>query len=113
MDNKKFWIIAAMDTAPNENGMINVVKVVHWNRDFEIIDNQKKYYGHTSGTQSFEAPHESSFIPYEELKFEQVCEWLEANLNVEELDAILDQQIENQKNPPIVQLPLPWNEKSL
>jgi hypothetical protein len=34
---------------------------------------------------------------------------LDASLNVEALDLNLDQQIENQVNPPIISLPLPFS----
>jgi hypothetical protein len=39
-----------------------------------------------------------------------VISWLEAGNDVDALKANLDAQIENQKNPPIVNLPLPWAE---
>jgi hypothetical protein len=37
-----------------------------------------------------------------------VDSWLTEGLDVESLDANLDTQIENQINPPIITLPLPW-----
>lgn len=104
----KQWVISSMDTAPSEDGMTDVVKVVHWRRQSEEVDGDKTYYGDVYGAQSFAAPHESAFIPYAELTFEQVCGWLDSSLDVAALDAALDNQIEMQKNPPIVQLPLPW-----
>jgi hypothetical protein len=37
-----------------------------------------------------------------------VCGWLDSTIDTEALDLNLDAQIENQVNPPIVTLPLPW-----
>ena len=106
--SNKFWIISAMDTVPKDGELIDVVQTVHWRRMAEEVDGDKKYYGDVYGAQSFEAPHEAAFTPYADLTFEQVCGWLESALDVAALDMALDNQIEMQKNPPIVQLPLPW-----
>lgn len=109
----KYWIISAMDTAPSEDGLTDVVKTVHWRRDAEEIDGDKKYYGDIYGAMGCAAPDPMAFKPYNELTFEEVCGWLEANLDVIYLDAVLDKNIENQKNPPIVQLPLPWQPSAI
>lgn len=101
----KQWIISAMDTAPSEDGLIDVVKTVHWRRQ----EQDGEYVADVYGAMGCSAPDPMAYTPYADLTFDQVCSWLEANLNVAALDANLDQQIENQKNPPIVQLPLPWN----
>lgn len=103
-----YWIISAMDTAPSDDGLTDVVKTVHWRRDAKEVDGDKEYYGDVYGAMGCVAPDPMAFTPYDQLTFEQVCSWLEANLDVAALDASLDQQIANQKNPPIVQLPLPW-----
>lgn len=104
----KYWIISAMDTAPSEDGLTDVVKVVHWRRNAEEKDGDKTYYGDIYGTMACSAPDPMSFKPYNELTFDEVCTWLESNMDVNQIDENLDKQIEYQKNPPIVQLPLPW-----
>ena len=103
-----YWIISSMDTAPSEDGLTDVVKTVHWRRDAKEIDADKTYYGDVYGAMGCAAPDPMAFTPYNELTFEEVCGWLEGSLDVEALDTSLDAQIENQKNPPIVVLPLPW-----
>ena len=103
-----YWIISSMDTAPSDDGLTDVVKTVHWRRDAKEIDGDKTYYGDVYGAMGCSAPDPMAFTPYDQLTFEQVCSWLEANLDVASLDASLDQQIANQKNPPIISLPLPW-----
>jgi len=103
-----YWIISSMDTAPSEDGLIDVVKTVHWRRDAKEIDGDKTYYGDVYGAMGCSAPDPMAYTPYADLTFDQVCTWLEANLDTAALDMALDSQIANQKNPPIVQLPLPW-----
>ena len=103
-----YWIISSMDTAPSEDGLTDVVKTVHWRRDAKEIDGDKTYYGDVYGAMGCSAPDPMAYTPYADLTFDQVCSWLEANLDTAALDMALDSQIENQKNPPIVTLPLPW-----
>ena len=54
-------------------------------------------------------PGESVFIPYDELTQEQVLNWIWTQ-GVSQIDteATVDYLIEEQINPPIVFLPLPW-----
>lgn len=108
MATNYYWIISAMDTAPSDDGLTDVVKTVHWRRDAELVDGDKTYYGDVYGALGCSAPDPMAFVPYSELTFDEVCGWLETSLDVVSLDAALDAQIENQINPPIVQLPLPW-----
>jgi hypothetical protein len=102
------WVINQLDTAPSEDGLTDVVKVVHWTRaaqDGEI--NVSNY-----GTMGCVTPSETDFTAYPDLTYEQVCSWLDAGLDVESIDLGLDAQIENIINPPIIVLPLPWSTPS-
>ena len=98
------WVINALDCIPKHGQLIDVVSIVHWSRLAEQDDIQVSVYG----TMSCASPSKIDFTAYPDLTFEQICQWLEAGLNVSELDANLDSQIENIINPPIVTLPLPW-----
>jgi hypothetical protein len=72
------------------------------------ITNEVEYFASVYGSQSFSKDDVTNFIPYEDLTYEIVCSWLDDCLDVEALDLNLDAQIENQVNPPIVVLPLPF-----
>jgi hypothetical protein len=98
------WVINGLDCIPNEGQLIDVVSIVHWSRLAEQDDIQVSVYG----AMNCATPSETDFTAYSDLTFKQICEWLEAGLNVSELDASLDSQIENIINPPIITLPLPW-----
>lgn len=99
------WVVVQMDTAPSEDTLKDVVKRVHYR--YEGTDEQ--YFADIYGVLSCETPSETDFTAYEDLTYEQICTWLEAGLNVEAMDLNLATQIENLKNPPIINKPLPWD----
>ena len=108
MANKYWWNISAMDCKPKDNNLTDFVVVVHWNR----LATDGTYNARVYGTQSFSSEDVTDFIPYEQLTYDIVCGWLDNSMDVEVLDLNLAQQIENQINPPIVTLPLPFENPS-
>jgi hypothetical protein len=98
------WVVSAMDTAPSEDGLTDVVKVVHWR--YQAVNGE--YTSEVYGAMGCATPSDTDFTAYDDLTYDQVCEWLAAGNNVEAMELNLDTQIENLKNPPIVNLPLPW-----
>ncbi len=103
------WIISQLDAAPSLDTLTDVVKVVHYR--YEGKDGE--YTAEVYGAMACATPSETDFTAYEDLTYEQVCEWLVAGLNVEAMDLNLATQIENLKNPPIVNLPLPFSNPQL
>lgn len=99
------WVISSMDTAPSEDTLTDVVKTVHYR--YQAEDGQ--YSAEVYGTMACATPSETDFTAYADLTYEQVCKWLEAGLDVQALETNLEAQIEYQKNPPIINLPLPWD----
>jgi hypothetical protein len=102
------WVINRMDCVPKENEMTDVVSIVHWIRSADTFLGAEPLQVSIYGAMYCGQPSETDFTAYPDLTYEQICEWLEADLNVIELDANLDSQIENIINPPIITLPLPW-----
>ena len=102
------WVVSQLDTAPSEDGLTDVVKVVHWRYQAEQVDGDKTYNAEVYGAMACATPSDTDFTAYDDLTFDKVCEWLVAGNNVEAMELNLDTQIENLKNPPIVNLPLPW-----
>jgi hypothetical protein len=104
------WVISALDTAPSEDGLTDVVKVVHWRyQATEQVDGDKTYNAEVYGAMACATPSDTDFTAYDNLTFDQVCEWLVAGNDVDAMELNLDTQIENLKNPPIINKPLPWN----
>lgn len=99
------WVVSQLDTAPSEDTLQDVVKTVH----YRYQGQDEQYFAEVYGTMACATPSETDFTAYIDLTYEQVCAWLVAGLDVEAMDTNLVAQIENQKNPPIVNLPLPWN----
>ena len=104
----KYWFINQMDSLPVDGDLKDFVINVHWTRKENVVVNDIEYFASVYGTQSFSKDDVTNFIPYEDLTYEIVCGWLDSSLDTEALDLNLDAQIENQVNPPIVVLPLPF-----
>jgi hypothetical protein len=99
------WLISQLDTAPSEDGLTDVVKTVH----YRYQGQDAEYFAEVYGTMGCATPSSTDFTAYDDLTYEQVCAWLVAGLDVDAMDSNLLAQIENLKNPPIVNLPLPWS----
>jgi len=98
------WLISQLDCIPTINGLDKVISVIH----YRAQKHQEEFTAETFGFLEVDAPHETSFTPYDELTKEIIEGWLEANLDTEKIETNLDNQIERFLNPPIVAYPLPW-----
>jgi len=98
------WGVGVMEVAPSEDGLTDVVKMIHWT--YAATDGE--YSASCYGSLGVGAPEPEAFTPYADLTQEQVTEWLESGLNGEQLRAGMDRQIADLKNPPIIKPPLPW-----
>jgi len=106
------WIIERLLVKPTEGTYTNVVVTADWRcNSVETVgtgDDAKTYYGTAYGSCSF-APPTGSFTPYPDLQPEQVLDWcFSSGVDKTAIEANVTQQIENQINPPVVVLPLPW-----
>jgi len=71
-------------------------------------DGAKTYIGTVDGSCSFQPPS-GAFTPYDDLTQEQVLGWCYANgVDQAAIEANVTQQINDQINPPVIALPLPW-----
>ena len=98
------WIIERLLVKPTEGSLTDVVITADW----RCNGTQDQYSGTCYGSCSF-APPSGEFTPYPDLTQEQVLGWCYANgVDQAAIEANVTQQIENQINPPVVTLPLPW-----
>lgn len=107
MANTYKWAICALNCQPEKEGKKDVVVHIQWRR--QATDG--KYIGDIYGEQNIDLSPDDNFTPYDKLTPAQIEGWLEAAIGAEEiaaLDAALDKQIEDQANPSVVSLPLPW-----
>lgn len=99
------WTISQLDTAPQSEGLNDVVKTVHYR--YKGIDGD--YQAETYGTYACGEPSQSDFTAYPDLTEADVIGWLTDGLDIPAMQQSLATQIENLKNPPIVSLPIPWS----
>ena len=104
----KYWYINQLDCVPQDGTLTDFVVVAHWNRNVKETINGVEYFASVYGSQSFSKDDVTNFIPYEDLTYDIVSSWLDNSIDTEALDLNLDADIENQVNPPIVVLPLPF-----
>jgi hypothetical protein len=100
------WIIERLLVRKVEGTYSDVVITADW----RCNGTQDQYSGTCYGSCSF-APPSGSFTPYPDLTQEQVLGWCYENgVDKTAIEANVSLQIENQINPPVVSLPLPWVE---
>ena len=98
------WLIERLLVKPTEGSNIDVVITADW----RCNGSQDNYSGTCYGSCSF-APPTGSFTPYPDLTQDQVLQWCYENgVDKTAIEANVTAQIENQINPPVVSLPLPW-----
>jgi hypothetical protein len=101
------WVISQLDCYPLQDDNEDVVFQIHWRRQATDGTHHADVYGSQAVTLDADAP----FTPYADLTQADVEGWLEDAMGVErvdEMDASLDKQIEDQINPPILRPALPW-----
>ena len=98
------WLIERLLVKPTEGTLTDVVITADW----RCNGSQDNYSGTCYGSCSF-APPSGSFTPYPDLTQDQVLQWCYENgVDKTAIEANVLLQIENQINPPVVTLPLPW-----
>ncbi len=106
------WIIERLLCKPVEGTLTDVVITADWRCNGTETtgtgDDAKTYSGTCYGSCSF-APPTENFTPYDQLTEQQVLNWCwENGVDQAAIEANVNQQIQNQINPPVVVLPLPW-----
>ena len=99
------WSISKLDCAPAENGLTNIVKVIHWG--LTGVD-ENGVSASMSNSYPLSTPSPEGFTDYSTLTQETVISWLESSLDVGYIKSRLSNEIASQYNPPITSLPLPW-----
>jgi hypothetical protein len=98
------WTIQALDCKPTEGNLTDVVITAHW----RCTGTQDIYGASVYGTCSFSQPGDP-FTPYPDLTQDQVLGWCwAAGVDKAETEALVQQQLDKQINPPVVTPALPW-----
>lgn len=98
------WSFPQFDVAKFEGGLTDVVKTIHWRYVAADGDFSAEAYGFCG----LEAPDASAFVPYTQITADWAIACASAQINLEEVNAALERQIENQKSPPVVPMLPPF-----
>ena len=98
------WNISQLDCVPQVPEGADYVVTAHW----QCTGVDGVYSGQVYSTTGF-AVVEGAFTPYADLTQDQVLGWVwDSGVDKDATEAAVEGQIEAQKNPPIVNPPLPW-----
>ena len=100
--NTYTWKINAVDCYTSKDGLEKVAYNVHWS--FFATDGENN--ASMIGVQSVGEPSPDNFTPFDQLTEEQVVSWITASMDVEQMQANLDNQIEALVAPKVVTLQL-------
>ena len=102
------WVIEYMQCYPQAEGETDVVFNVGWRCNGVQVDGENTYTGTVYSTQAVTYVAGSPYTPYQDLTESQVLGWIwAAGVDQASAEAAVQQQIDNQINPPVVQPPLP------
>lgn len=105
------WKVGTMECYPTYQQEKDVVFTVHWDCLGAETVNNITYNGRVYGATAVTFNSGSSFTPYDKLTQEQVLSWVWDAIGTEQKTSYennVQTQINNQINPPVVILPLPW-----
>jgi hypothetical protein len=108
METNFQFVISQLNCAVESEGLPNVINVIHYRYNATKVEGEKTYFADTYGAVSVSQPNPQNFTPYEDVTEEEVINWLEQILPVEDMQASLEANIALQINPVEVTLPLPW-----
>jgi hypothetical protein len=99
------WVISALDCIPQTPEGADYVVTAHWSCN----GTDGTYNSSVYSTCSFPVVQGTSFVPYNQLTEQTVLGWIWANgVDQAATEAAVQQQINNQRNPPVITPPLPW-----
>ena len=112
----KTWDIVAMDSAPTEGSLSDVVKTVHWNcTGTETVGSGESAVTYTSysyGCVGLAAADSSSFTEFASITKDNAIAWAKAAIGTDGVTSIetsLEDKITEQKTPSIESKTLPWS----
>ena len=98
------WVVTQLDCLPQAEGQTDVVVTAHWSCNGTDGTYNASVYSTTSFTYTGGA-----FVPYADLTQNDVLGWIwSSGVDQAATEAAVQQQINNQINPPVVTPPLPW-----
>ena len=99
-----------MEVIPSFNGLANTVKNIYWVYYGNVVIDNKNYTSYYSDITALPPPPPlgNSFVSYNDLTHEIVEGWLNSLVNLTFVRNFIYKNIQNEFNPPVVSLPLPF-----
>jgi|TARA_R100000388_G_scaffold6334_1_gene6196 hypothetical protein len=107
----KTWNVIAMDSAPTEGSLSDVVKTVHWTATGTETVGSDTYTSSSFGCIALAAADSSDFTEFASITKDNAIAWAQAAIGTDEVTAIetsLESKITELKTPSIESKPLPW-----
>ena len=108
----KTWDVVAMDSAPTEGSLSDVIKTVHWTATGTETVGSDTYTSYSYGSVGLGDADSSSFTAFASVTKANAVAWAQAVLGSDEVTSIetsLETQITEQKTPTIETKTLPWS----
>lgn len=99
------WTFPALDTAPAEDGLSDVVKAVHWQLTGAAEDGLALS---AVGIAQLESPDVEQFKPFEQLTHDDVLSFVLSKIDQDEVKEGVLASMNQVRNPPIVRKMPPW-----
>jgi hypothetical protein len=110
------WRVGTMECYPTYEQNIDVVFTVHWDCLGSETVSGSTYNGRVYGATGVTYHSGSTFTPYNQLSQDVVLGWVWDSIGTDQksnYENSVQTQINNQINPPVVILPLPWTPPSI
>lgn len=107
LDIQYTWNFNPLESYPTASGHTDVVFRIHW----QLYGSTGSYQASSIGVETVSYDTGSVFIPFEELTFDTVYNWITASMGMDQINALtasLAQQIEDKINPPVLIQQPPW-----
>ena len=100
------WSFPQFDCAPSEDGLTDVVKVIHWRLD----GTDGQFSSGAYGTVALGAPNPTDFTPYDQITEQWAVNAVTGSegFDLAGTEAAIAGNIAAQANPPVVPLPPPF-----
>jgi hypothetical protein len=98
------WEFGSFEKAPSENGLADVVKVIHW----RLYAKEDQYTVSVYGAVNLDPPNQDNFVAYEDITKQWAIDAVSSKLDIAALELSLAGEIERHRNPPIVSAPPPF-----
>ena len=100
-NNSYEWVVSTLDIDVKDATLEKVIKNVHWRC---IGRSEDGYVVDTFNVLELDPPDQEAFIPYNEVRKDQVIQWLEQKLNFTEIKESLDIKIEQLRTPVMISI---------